>query len=233
MLISADKFEKLTQLSMVIDNLIDEYKLDAIALRCWVEMQQIVGISPCVLLSELNDRFFTAASEVDVANAIAMYAASLASGNVATCLDWNNNYEDDDDKCILFHCGPVPQSMMTSRGRVTEHAIIGSFQEPSCTFGCNVGRIQPGPFTFSSMMTEAGKLRFYVGEGKFTEDPIPNDFFGCAGVANIPNLQDVLLHVGYEGHRHHVSITPGEVASPLVDALNYYQDFEVTSPQEQ
>ena len=227
----ADKFKKLVQLSVVLDRLVDEYQMDALALRCWMEMQDVLGISPCVILSEMNDRRVVAACEVDVGNAVAMYAASLASGDVSACLDWNNNYEDDEDKCILFHCGPVPQSMMASKGRVTEHGIIGNTIDPACTFGCNVGRIRPTPFTFASMTTDCGDLRFYAGEGQFTSDPIPDDFFGCAGVAQIPNLQDVLLHVGYEGHRHHVSVTPGHVAEPLAEALSRYLGFEVAFPQ--
>ena len=51
-------------------------------------------------------------------------------------------------------------------------------------------------FTFGSLLTDEGKLKFYLGEGKFTDDPIPDDFFGCAGVAEIAHLQDVLLHIG-------------------------------------
>ena len=46
-------------------------------------------------------------------------------------------------------------------------------------------------------------MKFYLGEGKFTTDPIAQDFFGCAGVAEIPNLQEALVKIGYAGHRHH------------------------------
>ena len=53
-----------------------------------------------------------------------MYALASASGRAATCLDWNNNYGDDDDKCILFHCGPVPQSLMTAKGRIIDHPMF-------------------------------------------------------------------------------------------------------------
>ncbi len=35
---------------------IESYHLDAIALRCWNEMEEILRVCPCVLLSELNDR---------------------------------------------------------------------------------------------------------------------------------------------------------------------------------
>ena len=71
-------------------------------------MQNELGISPCVLLGELNDRGIAGACEVDIGNAVTMRALELASDAAATLLDWNNNYGDDDDKCILFHCGPTP-----------------------------------------------------------------------------------------------------------------------------
>jgi L-fucose isomerase-like protein len=35
---------------------IDEYRLDCSTQRCWEELQMVLGIAPCVLLSGLNDR---------------------------------------------------------------------------------------------------------------------------------------------------------------------------------
>ena len=230
--VPAGAVDKITKLAVVIDNIISEYWLDAVAVRCWLEMQQILGISPCVVMSELNNRFIPASCEVDVGNAVVMYALSKASGEVAACLDWNNNYGDDENKCILFHCGPVPQSMMAGRGIVEEHAILSTDVGKGCSYGCNVGRIKPGPFTFSSMTTDNGELKFYIGEGEFTSDSIPSDFFGCAGVAEIDELQEVLLRIAREGHRHHVSVTPARVASSVIEALEYYLGFEVNVPQE-
>ncbi len=227
-----ENLDKIVRLGVVLDKVVEEGKLNAVAIRCWLEMQQVLGISPCVLMSEMNNRFLPAACEVDVGNAISMYALSRASGDVAACLDWNNNYPgQDEEKCILFHCGPVPQSMMAGKGTISEHSILKNALGDACSFGCNVGRIKPMPFTFSSMMTEDGTLKFYLGDGEFTADPIPADFFGCAGVAEIPDLQDVLLYVASNGHRHHVSVTPGVVVEPLNEALAYYLDFEVDIPQ--
>lgn len=224
-------WDNIVRLGVVLDQIIEDSSLDAIAVRCWIEMQQVLGISPCVLLSEMNNRGMTAACEVDAGNAVAMYALGKASGDVSACLDWNNNYGDDENKCILFHCGPVPDSMMTAKGTVTEHSILANAVGEGCSYGCNVGRIKPAPFTFSSMMTESGQLKLYVGEGSFTPDSIPANFFGCAGVAEIPNLQDVLLHIARNGHRHHVSTTPSHVAAPLTEALSYYLGYEVSTPQ--
>ncbi len=220
-------FEMLTRLGVVLDQVVAEYKMDALALRCWVEMEQQLGISPCVLLSEMNNRNVVAACEVDVGNAVAMRALQCASGAPATCLDWNNNYGEEDDKCILFHCGPVPQSLMTARGQITDHAILANAVGSGCAYGCNTGRIAPTPFTFGSMLTSEGRLKFYLGQGRFTDDPIPPEFFGCAGVAQIENLQQALQTIGYLGHRHHVSVTPGQVAAPVREALEKYLHADV------
>lgn len=226
--VPAAALDKIVRLGVILDQVIAEFRMDALALRCWVEMQKHVGISPCVLLSEINNRGIPAACEVDVGNAVTMRALSLASGNVAACLDWNNNYGDDPDKCILFHCGPVPQSMMTGPGQVTDHAILANAVGKGCAYGCNTGRIAPTPFTFGSMLTESGKLKFYLGQGRFTEDPVPADFFGCGGVAEVPNLQDALQTIGCLGHRHHTSVSPGQVLAPVKDAFTRYLGYEVT-----
>ncbi|MGN1040820.1 MAG: L-fucose/L-arabinose isomerase family protein, partial [Candidatus Fimimonas sp.] len=114
----------LAKISVVIDEYIENYHLDAITLRCWNEMETILRVCPCVLLSELNDRGIVASCEIDLCSAITMRAMNLASGKPTACLDWNNNYGDDENKVILFHCGPVAQSLMAGKGEVTEHKMF-------------------------------------------------------------------------------------------------------------
>jgi len=225
--VPASALTKITQLGVVLDNMVKEYNLDALAIRCWVEMQAQLHISPCVLLSEMNDRGIATACEVDIGNAVTMHALKLATGSPTTCLDWNNNYGDDPNKCILFHCGPVPQSLMTAKGKITDHAILANAVGKGCAFGCNTGRIAPNPFTYGSMLTEDGKLKFYLGEGAFTSDPIADDFFGCAGVAEFADMQTVLQTIGYRGYRHHTSVAIGKVAEPVAEALQKYLGCEV------
>ncbi len=222
-----ESFMNLTKLSIVLDEIIEEYQLDALALRCWLELEKTLNISPCVLLSELNDRGFPAACELDVCNAIPMLALRLAGGNPAACLDWNNNYADDDNKCILFHCGPVPQSMMTAKGRVIDHPMFAKSLGAGCGFGCNIGRIAPTPFTFASSITVDGKLKFYLGEGEFTDDRIPEEFFGCAGVAHIDGLQEKLNKIGHAGYRHHVAVAPGLTRRAIQEAFMRYLNYEI------
>ena len=217
----------IAKMGVVIDRMVEEHQLDALAIRCWIEMQEQLGISPCVLLSEMNDRGLPAACELDIGNAVIMAALSRAGGHPATCLDWNNNYGDDPDKCILFHCGSAPQSMMSEKGRITDHEILKNSLGPGRSYGCNVGRIAPMPITYGSLLSENGKLEVYLGEGRFTEDPIPPDFFGCAGVVQIDNLQDALQAIGNRGFRHHVSATRGHLLEPTREALEKYLGYNV------
>lgn len=223
-----DALAGIARLGVVLDDIVKEYELDAMALRCWIEIQQQLGISPCVLVSEMNDRGAACACEVDVSSAVAMSAIQAASDGVATNLDWNNNYGAEKEKCILFHCGPVPQSLMAGKGQVADHELLWEALGKGCSWGCNVGRIKPMDMTFCGMKTMNGQLQFYIGEGRFTTDRIPNDFFGCAGVAEIPNLQTVLRTIGSQGHRHHTCVVEGHVAEAVAEALEVYLNCEVT-----
>jgi L-fucose isomerase-like protein len=222
-----EKVDMLTKVSVAIDDIIRDYGLDCLALRCWIELEQELGVSPCVLLSELNDRGIVAACELDVANAVPMYALHAASEVPATCLDWNNNYGDEEDKCILFHCGPVPQGLMAGKGQVIEHPMFAKSFGAGCGWGCNVGRIAKSPMTYASSKTEDGKMIFYLGEGAFTGEKIESGFFGCAGVAEIAGLQDKLLVIGKQGFRHHVGVTFGHHAEAVREAFTSYLGYEI------
>lgn len=214
------------KIGAVIDEYIEEYHLDAVTVRCWTEMQSVLRCCPCVLLSELNDRGIPASCEVDLCSAITMRALSLASNEPATCLDWNNNYGDDENKVILFHCGPVPASLMTGRGHVEAHKMFEKTDKGG-GWGCNIGRIRDFPMTLSNCQTKDGELVMYETEGKMTKDPIENGFFGCGGVAEIDHLQDKLIALGKNGFKHHTTITTGHLKSILDEAFTAYLGYKV------
>ncbi len=223
--------DNLVRLGLVLDGMIEEYGMHAISIRCWTELQEQFGISPCLITGDLMDRHIPAACEVDTGSAVAMHILGLAAGSPTMILDWNNNYGEDDDKCILFHCGNAPSSMMSARGKVSDHAILSTTIGAGRGYGCNTGRIAPGEFTFCNLLTDSGRIKMYLGQGSFTDDEIPEDFFGVAGVAQIEKLQDVLMFMGNMGHRHHVALASGHVQEAIREALEKYIGFDVALPQ--
>ena len=216
----------LAKVSCVIDKYIEQYHLDAITLRCWNEMETYYRVCPCVLLSELNDRGIVASCEIDLCSAITMRAMSLASLKPTACLDWNNNYGTDLNKVVLFHCGPVAQSLMKEKGIVTEHKMFNK-TDPGSGWGCNEGRIAPFKMTFANCKTEDGKLVAYTSTGEFTNDEIEKSFFGCGGVAKIDNLQDKLIKLARNGFKHHTTVGVGNLKSVLDEAFNTYLHYDL------
>jgi L-fucose isomerase-like protein len=215
----------LAKVSVAIDGYIEEYHLDALALRCWNEMEQVLRICPCVLLSELNDRGIAASCEIDLCSALTMRAMILASGKPTAVLDWNNNYGEDPDKVILFHCGPVAQTLMAAKGTVTAHLMFEK-GDPGSGWGSNEGRIAAFPMTFSNCQTKDGRLVVYASEGEFTDDRIEDGFFGCGGVAKIPALQDKLVRLARGGFKHHTSVGVGHMKSVLEEAFTTYLNYD-------
>ena len=52
-----------------------------------------------------------------------MHAMRLASGTPSALLDWNNNYGDDPDKAVCFHCSNLPKHFFVE-ARMDYQAII-------------------------------------------------------------------------------------------------------------
>ena len=218
----------LSKISVVIDEYIEEYRLDAITLRCWNELETILRVCPCVLVSELNDRGIVCSCEIDLCSAITMRAMNLASEMPTACLDWNNNYGDDEQKVILFHCGPVAQTLMEGKGVVTEHKMFAK-EDPGSGWGSNEGRIKAFDMTFSNCFTENGKLKIYASEAKFTGEPIEKEYFGCGGVAEIPDLQNKLIALAKGGFKHHTPVGVGHMKYVLEEAFTTYLGYDLIS----
>ena len=218
----------LAKISVYLDDLIREYRLDALSLRCWNEMETILRVCPCVLLSELNDRGFAASCEIDLCSAVVMRAMNLASGRPTAVLDWNNNYGEDGNKVILFHCGPVAQTLMTAKGTVTEHKMFAK-GDPGSGWGSNEGRIRPNPITISNCQTKDGRLLVYLSEGRFTDDSIEDGYFGCAGVAEIPDLENKLLRLARGGFKHHTAVGVGHMKDVLEEAFGTYLHYDLVN----
>ncbi len=225
-LVPAANMLTLAKISVVIDEYIEEYKLDAVTLRCWNEMETILRVCPCVLIADLNERGIPCSCEIDLTSAITMRALALATEKPAACLDWNNNYGEDENKVILFHCGPVANSLMAGKGTATEHKMFAK-GDPGSGWGSNEGRIGAFPMTFTNGFTENGKLKIYVSEAAFTADPIEKAFFGCGGVADIPDLQNKLIRLAKCGFKHHTTVGMGHVKHILDEAFSTYLGYEL------
>ncbi len=216
---------QMAKLAVVILDWMNEHELQASAIQCWSSMQQNFGISSCAIMSMMSEKLIPCACEMDITGVLAMYALQLASNQPSALVDWNNNYGDDPDKCVLFHCGNWAKSFLPSI-RLHSADILAGMMGEECTFGAVEGRTPAGPVTFARISTDdsVGLIRTYVCEGRYTDDPI--DTFGSIAVAEVPDLQNLLRYICMNGFEHHVAMNRSQTAEILAEAFDTYLQWD-------
>lgn len=225
--IPAEALLKMAKLAVVFDRFIEDADLDGTAVQCWTAMEEYYGVVPCTVMSMLSDQLKPSACETDITGLIGMYAMALASGRPSALLDWNNNYGDDPNKAVVFHCSNLPQDIFGRQAKMAYQEIIAGSVGAENTYGTLYGRIQPTRVTYCRVSTDdyRGTIRAYVGEGEITDDPV--ETFGGYGVIHVPEFQGLLAHICENGYEHHVAANPGQVADAVYEALDKYLGWDV------
>ena len=219
------KLQLTARLAVAVEGWCEENAVDATAVQCWDSIQENYGINSCTVMSMLSESLRPSACETDVTGALSMYALQLASGRPSALVDWNNNYGGEPDRCVLFHCGNWPVTY-APKATIGTAPILGTTLGEERTWGTINGRTPAGPCTFARIGTDdtAGKIRAYVGEGRFTDDPLGT--FGCRAVVEVPALQSLLRHICREGFEHHAAVNGAGVASAVDEALGRYLGWD-------
>jgi len=224
--VSKEALVKMAKFGVAVSEWMQAKDLQATAVQCWTAIEEFFGVVPCTLMSMMSNELLPSGCEVDVTGTVGMYALLQASGTPSALVDWNNNYGDDPDKGVVFHCSNLPKDLF-AKPRMDYQEIIAGTVGKANTYGTVVGRLRPGPFTYLRVSTDdaAGVVRAYVGEGEITDDPL--DTFGGYGVIRVPNLQKLLRHICENGFEHHVAINLSQTAAALDEALGKYLGWSV------
>lgn len=201
--------------------------IDAAGIQCWTSIQQNYGCATCLTMSMMGEHLVPCACEVDIAGVTAMYALTLATGKASAIVDWNNNYGEDPDKCAAQHCGNYPKSFFARDIEVGTLSVLGRSLGEEVCFGAINGKAAPGPMTYLRFSTDDvhGRIRGYVGEGEFTDDPF--NMLGSIAVCRVERLQQLLKFICKEGFEHHVSMVRTHCASIIHEAATTYLGWDM------
>ena len=221
---------KLAKLAVVVENWVMENELDGFAFQCWPSIQDNFGIVPCAVMSMFSEGLVPAACEVDISGLIGMYILQVASGTPSAILDWNNNYGEDPNKMVLFHCSNLPKSFLKDT-KMTIHPIISDLKGDDKSFGAIQGRIKTKPCTLLRIETDDlyGEIKALLVEGDYTDDPL--ETYGGYGVIEIPNLQEILKLLCQEGFAHHVAASLTSIGEIVNEALSKYLGWNLIYPK--
>jgi L-fucose isomerase-like protein len=219
---------KMAKLGAVVDEWMRTTNVHISAVQCWTSLEENLGVVPCTVMSMMSDSLLSSACEVDVCGVLAMHALQLASETPSALLDWNNNYGNDPNKAVCFHCSNLPKHFFNDVKMDFQEIIAGTVGKEN-TFGTCVGRVKAGPMSFARFSTDDvhGKIRGYTGDGRFTDDPL--ETFGGAGVVEIPGLQKLLRYICDNGFEHHVAANFSSVAPIVHEATTRYLNWEMYS----
>ncbi len=214
---------RMAKFGVVLDGWMEDNALDATAIQCWTSMEEYFGVVPCTLMSMSSNKLNPSACETDIVGTLAMLALQLASGRPSALVDWNNNYGEDPDKGVVFHCSNLPKDILVDDIPVMDYQeIISKTVGKDNTYGTIYGRVKNNPFSYLRISTDdfSGKIVAYTGQGDFTDDPI--DTFGGYGVVQVPRFQELLAYICENGFEHHVSVNHAHVAGMIDEAFNKY-----------
>jgi L-fucose isomerase-like protein len=219
---------KMAKLGAVIDEWMKKANVAISAVQCWTSIEENLGIVPCTVMSMMSEELMSSACEVDICGVLAMHVLRLASGTPSALLDWNNNYGQDPNKAVCFHCSNLPKHFFKNV-KMNYQAIIAGTVGRENTFGTCEGLVRPGAMTFARFSTDdaAGRMRGYVGSGRFTDDPL--ETFGGAGVVEIPRMQQLLHYICENGFEHHVAANFSTVAGAVHEAASRYLGWQMYS----
>ena len=213
---------KMAKLGAVIDGWMAASELTVSAVQCWTSIEEYLGIVPCTVMSMMSEQLIPSACEVDILGTLSMYALTLASETPSALLDWNNNYGDNPDKAVCFHCSNLPKHFFREGVKMDYQLIIAGTVGKENTHGTLDGTVKAGAMSFARFSTDdfSGRIAGYCGEGRFTDDPL--NTFGGAGVVEIPHMQKLLRYICENGFEHHVAANFATVAGPVFEAASRY-----------
>jgi L-fucose isomerase-like protein len=216
---------KMAKLGAVIDAWMKANALDISAVQCWTSIEEYLGIVPCTVMSMMSENLLASACEVDVLGTLSMHALALASETPSAILDWNNNYGDNPDKAVCFHCSNLPKHFFNKGVKMDYQLIIAGTVGKANTHGTLDGKVKAGPMSFARFSTDdfTGQIKGYVGQGAFTDDPLST--FGGVGVVEIPNMQQLLRYICENGFEHHVAASFSTTAAAVHEAATKYLNW--------
>ena len=224
--VPGDALLKMAKLGAVVDEWMHQTDCTISAVQCWTSMEEFFGVVPCTVMSMMSNNLMSSACEVDICGVVGMHALQLASETPSALLDWNNNYGDDPDKAVCFHCSNLPKHFFNDVRMDFQQIIAGTVGREN-TYGTCVGRVKASPMSFARFSTNdrEGGIFGYVGEGEFTDDPL--ETFGGAGVVHIPHMQELLHYICERGFEHHVAANLATVGGAVHEAATRYLGWNV------
>lgn len=197
--------------------LVEEQKLQGMAVRCWPEFFTELGCAACGAMSLLNEEQCPTSCEADVNGTVTSLLLQALSGEPAFITDLVS-IDAESDTGVLWHCGLAPVSMADP-----EAPILGTIHSNRKLPLLFEFPLKPGRVTIARLhrvttrMTNHESRNTYqlvIGGGEMVR--APKSFSGTSGAVRFDQPATTVFDtVMRQGLEHHFCITYGDYRAEL------------------
>jgi len=197
-----EAIEHNSRYALAIGDLFESLRLDALAVRCWPELPNVVGAWPYLAFSRLGDAGFPLAMEGDLDGAVTLLIGRAMGYGPGYLSDWLEH----DAQCItLWHQGEAPMSWCEPASIALDHHFNNN--KPVVV---NSELAADRPVTLARLWHCGGRYHLMAADGRTV--PAPRPLKGTTGGVvledgrNVPDWFEGLCHAGMP---HHVALFAG------------------------
>lgn len=211
--IKDQELENVAALKVAMKTLAEKYGCQAIAIQCWNQLQNEIGIMPCAANALLNEEGIPVVCETDIHGAItALMVEAAAMGEKRSFFaDWTIRHPDIENGELLQHCGPWPISVADEKPRLTYPL---AFDHP----GSLTARAKMGEVSLVRFDGDNGEYSLLLGNARGVEGPKGMGTYLWVEVDNIKCLEAKIVEGPYI---HHCVGIHQNVVSVLYEACKY------------
>jgi L-fucose isomerase-like protein len=192
-----------------IRELVRRHELDAYCVRCWPELRDRDGVTPCAAHALMAQDGIPSTCEVDLPALITTWLLARLAGTSAFNFDMTA-YLEEDRAIQLAHCGAADPNLAGNPGNALLRTHMRTGTGVTVEFG-----FKEGPVTLAKLLRPAGgRLRMFVAGG--TAISAPDMRGSVAAVRPEPSAAAFLDTVMREGVEHHVALAYGDWRRELV-----------------
>lgn len=193
--VTDSELETVAALKVAMKKLCEKYGCKAVAIQCWNELQNEIGIMPCAANSLLNEEGIPCVCETDIHGAITalMVEAASLEERRSFFADWTVRHPDNENGELLQHCGPWPISVAKEMPAITYPL---AFDHP----GAVAAEAKHGLVTLARFDGDNGEYSLLLGNAKGIEGPYTKGTYLWVEVANLMRLEAKIVEGPYIHH---------------------------------
>jgi len=210
--VSAGEIKKTARLVGAFRAISKKYKLDALAVKCWPELEDFYELAPCAALGMLTNSGLCAGCEGDIYGTLTMFVQRILSGGHPFFCDFVVP-DFKANEALLWHCGAAPAKLSAEQADcvLCKHSVVngGGVMGVTCEFPLKGGRVTFGRI---SEDREGYRAVFATGRGLPTEQILKGNPLKVRFDSPLREITNTILDNGFE---HHFSLIHADISREL------------------